>query len=73
MFALFASLDGTHETLYSSTSDDEGRSWAPAQPTALPSNGDPVQAAVLRSGCVVVVFSNGVRLRCARGACIPPF
>jgi hypothetical protein len=70
MFALFASLDGTHQTLYSSTSDDEGRSWTPAQPTALPSNGDPVQAAVLRSGRIVVVFSNGVRLRCARGACV---
>jgi hypothetical protein len=66
MLALFASLDGTHPTLYSATSNDEGRSWAQASPTALPSNGDPAQAAVLRSGRLVVVFSNGVRLRCAR-------
>ena len=64
LLALLASLDGTRETLHQSTSADEGRSWGAARATPLPSNGDPVQAAVLRSGRMVVVFSNGVRLRC---------
>mmetsp|Transcript_5848 Transcript_5848/g.10153 ORF Transcript_5848/g.10153 Transcript_5848/m.10153 type:complete len:328 (-) Transcript_5848:19-1002(-) len=44
--------------VYKSHSDDDGHTWSHAERTELPNNNSGIQAAVLLSGALVLVFNN---------------
>jgi len=44
--------------IYTATSDDDGRQWSDVQATSLPNNNVGIQATVLQSGAVAIVFNN---------------
>ena len=49
--------DRRHSHVYSAMSKDDGRSWTTPAATSLPNNNAAIQAAVLHSGNVVIVYN----------------
>ncbi|SEG23088.1 Predicted neuraminidase (sialidase) [Nonomuraea solani] len=60
LLALFRSRWADH--VYASRSGDEGRTWSPPKPTALPNNNSSIQATRLADGRVALVFNRSSRL-----------
>mmetsp|Transcript_15764 Transcript_15764/g.40042 ORF Transcript_15764/g.40042 Transcript_15764/m.40042 type:complete len:426 (-) Transcript_15764:1059-2336(-) len=54
--AWFRSRDADY--IYTSDSKDDGRTWSRPVATRLPNNNSGIQAAMLKSGAVVMVFNN---------------
>ncbi|KAK3240557.1 hypothetical protein CYMTET_49610 [Cymbomonas tetramitiformis] len=50
--------DRRGEYIYRSTSEDDGLTWSPARRTRLPSNNSGLQAVLLASGWIALVFNN---------------
>eukprot|EP00899_Mesostigma_viride_P015828 jgi/Mesvir1/24246/Mv10950-RA.1 len=56
LVAFFRSRLGDY--IYSSRSDDEGKTWSRPARTVLPNNNSGIQAALLSSGTIAIVFNN---------------
>eukprot|EP00899_Mesostigma_viride_P006210 jgi/Mesvir1/15590/Mv03205-RA.1 len=56
LVAFFRSRNG--DFIHRSTSDDDGLTWTKAKPIKLPSNNSGIQATLLVSGVIALVFNN---------------
>lgn len=61
------------DRIYRSCSGDSGRTWSIPAPTLLPNNNASIQAAVLKSGHIAVVFNNRCSDQYRREGNIPPW
>ena len=49
--------DRRHEHIYSATSEDDGKTWSKPEATSLPNNNAAIQATVLKSGNIAIVYN----------------
>lgn len=56
LLAFYRSRDA--DAVYKSYSDDDGETWSEPEKTQLPNNNSGVQAAMLASGTIAIVFNN---------------
>ncbi|KAK3256523.1 hypothetical protein CYMTET_34345 [Cymbomonas tetramitiformis] len=56
LLAFFRSRDA--DWIYKSRSSDDGKTWTEPEKTELPNNNSGIQAAMLKSGAIAIVFNN---------------